>query len=50
MYILVNFFEGCNEGIMDKETEGRGSTGKWGEAPLEGVVCGLVGWGYVNIL
>ena len=30
------FFEGCNEGIMGKETEGRGSTVKWGETPLEG--------------
>ena len=26
MNLLVNFFEGCNEGIMGKETEGRGST------------------------
>ena len=30
------FFEGCNEGIKGKETEGRGSTLKWGETPLEG--------------
>ena len=28
MNLLVNFFEGCNEGIMGKETEGRGSTVK----------------------
>ena len=31
MNLLVNFFEGCNEGIMGNETEGRGSTMKWGE-------------------
>ena len=24
MNLLVNFFEDCNEGIMGKETEGRG--------------------------
>ena len=36
MNLLVNFFEGCNERIMGKETEGRGSTVKWGETPLEG--------------
>ena len=35
MNLLVNFFEGCNEEIMGKETEGRGFTVKWGEAPLE---------------
>ena len=28
MNLLVNFFEGCNEAIMGKETEGRGSTVK----------------------
>ena len=26
MNLLVNFFEGCNEGIIGKETKGRGST------------------------
>ena len=36
MNLLVNFLEGCNEGIMGKETEARGSTVKWGETPLEG--------------
>ena len=37
---LLNFFEGCNEGIMGKETERRGSTVKWREAPLQGIgVC-----------
>ena len=36
MNLLVNFFEGGNEGIMGKKTEGRGSTIKWGKTPLEG--------------
>ena len=36
MNLLVNFFEGCNKRIMGKETEGRGSTVKWGKTPLEG--------------
>ena len=27
--LLLNFFKGCNEGIMGKETEGRGSMMKW---------------------
>ena len=35
MNLLVNFFEGCNEEILGKETEGRCFTVKWGEAPLE---------------
>ena len=35
MNLFVNFFEGCNERLMGKETEGRGSTVKWGETPLE---------------
>ena len=35
MNLLVNFFEGCNEGIMSKETGGRGSTVKWGKTLLE---------------
>ena len=40
MNLLVNFFESCNEGILGKETEGRDSTVKWGETPLEeGGVC-----------
>ena len=39
MNLLVNLFEGCNEGIMCKETEGRGSTMKWGKTPLEGARC-----------
>ena len=26
MNLLVSFFEGCNEGIIGKETKGRGST------------------------
>ena len=47
MNLLVNFFEGCNKGIMGKETEARGSTVKWGETPLE---RGGVGVGYVKIL
>ena len=38
MNLLVNFFEGCNKGIMDKETEERGFTVKWGETPLGGDV------------
>ena len=42
MNVPGNFFGVCNEGIMGKETEGRGSTVKWGETPLEG--------GYVKIL
>ena len=29
MNLLFNFFEGCNEGIMGKETDGKGSTLKW---------------------
>ena len=33
MNLLVNFFEGCNEEIMGKETKGRGFTVKWGEMP-----------------
>ena len=36
MNLVVNFFKGCNEGIMGKETEERGSTVKWGETLLEG--------------
>ena len=36
----VNFFKGCNEGIKGKETEGRGSTVKWGKTPLEAGWCG----------
>ena len=28
MNLLVNFFEGCKEQIMGKETEGRGSTAR----------------------
>ena len=57
MNLLVNFFEGCNEGIMGKETEGRGSTVKWGKTPLEGGGVGVEGeggggrgGGYVKIL
>ena len=36
MNLLVNFFEGCNEGIIGNETEGRGSTVKWGKMSIEG--------------
>ena len=46
MNLLVSFFEGCNEGIMGKETEGRGSIVKWEEMLLDG---GGVR-GYVRIL
>ena len=35
MNLLVNFFESCNEEIIGKETEGRGSTVKWGETLLD---------------
>ena len=49
MNLLVNFFEGCNEGIMGKETEGRGSTVKWGETPLEASCVGGRG-DYVKML
>ena len=43
MNLLVNFFEGCNERIMGKKTEGSsspggGGRGGGGETPLEGVV------------
>ena len=39
----VNFFKGCNEGIKGKETEGRGSTVKWGgNAVRGGVVWGVM--------
>ena len=31
MNLLVNIFEGCNEGIIAKETEGIGSVVKWGK-------------------
>ena len=47
MTLLVNFCEGSNEEIMGKETKGRGSTVKWREMPLEGVVYGGE---YVKIL
>ena len=51
MNLLVNFFEGCNEGILVKETEGRGSTVKRGETPLEGGrVAGGRRGDYVKIL
>ena len=43
MNLLVNFFESCNERIMGKETEGRGSTVKWGKTPLKEGVCLCVG-------
>ena len=46
MNLLVNFFEGCNEGIMGKEAERRGSTVKWGNritVKEEGM--GGRGWG-----
>ena len=40
MNLLVNFFESCNEEIMGKETEGRGSTVNWSGRPLDGGVVG----------
>ena len=39
MNLLINFFEGCNEGVMGKETEGRGSTVKRFYAVRGGGVC-----------
>ena len=33
---LFNFFEGCNEGIIDRKAEMRGSIVKCGETSLEG--------------
>ena len=43
MNSLISFSEGCNEGIMGKETEGRDSTVKRLYAVRGGGVC--VCWG-----
>ena len=34
--LLFNYFEGCNEGIIGRETEMRGSIVKCGKISLEG--------------
>ena len=39
MNLLVNFFEGCNEGIIGKETKGRGSTVQLGNNVRGGGGC-----------
>ena len=35
MNLIVNILEGCNEGIMVKETDGIGSVVKWRKMPIE---------------